>query len=202
MSHGLVTLLKYPRHVPGREAVTVLRYIVLGVCLIAPFLAAPVAAAPVEERRELDDRKAAFSVEKVEYDTPFLEEYCVPGFYRILCVGPVVPQAVDVPLGETGAGFATNDTLALAIVDRDRVQAYGPYIVQMPVGDDVRVCYFTCLMPYPVYLYAQANATADVWLLGQHAAHREVKGNVTVGHEEGLPLPPPFGCDRWQSQCE
>lgn len=202
VSHGLVTLFKYPPLFRWPEAVTVLRYIVVLVCMLSPMLGSA-AAAPVEQRHELQDRRLGAGVDELTYDTPFVEEYCAPGFYRALCVGPVKPQEASIPLGATAVAVGENDTFAVVVLDESRVQPYGPYIIDpVVVGEDVRICYFGCLLPYPLFAQAHVNSTLDVWIAGTQVLHREGSNTVTVGPAAGLPLPAPFGCDPHQRQCD
>lgn len=202
VSHGLVTLFKYRSRVPWREAVTVLRDIAIVVCVLLPLGLGSVAAAPTSFGHELEDRRVGAGFERVEYGSPFVEESCV-GTYRLVCVGPVKPQEVEAPVGATAVGFAENDTFAVVVVDQERVQPYGPYIVDVPGADeDVRVCYFGCLVPYPVFAQAHANWTLDVWAADAHLLHREGNSTLTLGGAGALPLPPAFGCDPHQRQCD
>lgn len=152
-----------------------------------------VGASPEPQRRGaiVDD------VQTREYS---FEEFCP--VQRYVCVGRYEVERQDVDFGATGVIVSTNQTSALAYYDGDRYQYYGPYIIQMPVTDDVRVCYFQCIIPNPGYARLDGTFRVEAYALGGKVVDRNATAHFVIGSDEGLPLPPPFGCDDWQTFCE
>lgn len=201
MSHGLVTLFKYPGCLAGAEAVTLLRYTLFAI-MMASLLAGPAAAAPYTLKRQFDAGETSWSTDEVAVDFPNVGEYCPPQPYRIFCVGPYSPDTIRSPV-DANLRIAQNDTFYNFTYDDERYLVHGPYSVPLPAGgDDLRICHFKCVMPYPFYVKVHANTTLDVEVHGQQALYREDNTTIVLGHDNGTPLPPPYGCASWQRWCE
>lgn len=168
--------------------------------LLTTSLAAPALAQPREFGAAPEDVVAGGKISRLETTDRFIEEYCPVA--RYVCVGPYRIDRVTVEFGETGGVVRTNNTTLTGFYDTERRQRYGPYIVQMPVTDDIRVCYFTCDLPHPAYARFEGTVRLELYVLGGRITDRNVTANATLGSDAGWPLPPPFGCDRWQTYCE
>jgi hypothetical protein len=205
MSHGLVTLFKYPTRLRGLEAVTLLRYTLFAMGTALLLLAGPAAAfaTPFTIKREFAEGQVKWSDDQVDRNGVDVEEYCPPEPYRLFCVGPYHGDPIESPFEETGVRVAHNDTLYNVTYDNKRHHVHGPYTVELPAGgDDLHVCYFRCMMPYPLYAKFHANTTIDVKVNGEQIFYREDNTTLVLGHVNGTPLPPPYGCETWERWCE
>lgn len=166
------------------------RLFALLACFGAPLLASSVGADPIQVEQRLAARETGVVVPPLQDDGTWIEEDCAPIIYRFFCVGPYRVDGIPGQPNETSGGsVAWNNTAALVVVDDKRTQHHGPYVFDMPVGDDLRICYFYCLVPYPVYAQARADLKAEAEVFGIMLVSREERVVVVVGQDGMLPLP-------------
>lgn len=173
-------------------------------CVVALLLSTSLAGAALAEPTQVGGspppQRLGGGSDGIETRPQSVDEYCPVA--AIFCVGPYRLERQTVDYGFTGGFVSWNNTTALAFYDGERYQRYGPYVVQMPVTDDIRVCYYQCIIPNPGYARLDGTFRVEVHVLGNKQVDRNATVHFVIGSDAGLPLPPPFGCDRWQTYCE
>lgn len=168
MSHGLATLLKYPRAVRASEAVTVRGYTFLVAAALLVVSAGPALATGPIPHKEVtvapEDLALGVVRDEIFEKQHTIGERCTPRPV-VLCVGPYDPD-IDIGFGNTGVMVFTNGTNATAGHDPSRHFDYGPYHVYAWL-DDMRVCESGCKIPNSVYGHVEGNVTVVVYYAGR-----------------------------------